>query len=69
MTSEEIATTQAQLTRLALASLDVVALDSFIETTSGSSPAVEAAEFRELAIAVANLQRVAHRQLGIEGVA
>lgn len=66
MTAEEIEATTMQLTNLAVQSLRVENLDAFIESTAGSSPVVDAAEHRELALAVAELQRVAHRQLGGE---
>lgn len=66
MTSEEIEATAMQLTNLAVQSLRVENLDAFIESTAGSSPVVDASEHRELALAVAELQRVAHRQLGGE---
>lgn len=63
MTPLDLAVTQAKLAQIAALSLELTNLDAFIETVSDSSPALEAAELRELAVAVAGVQRVAHRQL------
>ncbi len=62
MNDLDLAVTQAKLAQIAALSLELTNLDAFIERTSGAS-AAEAAEFRELAIAVAGVQRVAHTQL------
>lgn len=64
MTALEMATTQATLVEIAALSLELTNLDAFIEETAGTSPTSEAVELRDLAEAVAAVQRVAHRQLG-----
>lgn len=61
MTDQDLARTQAQLAQIALLSLELADLDTFIERTAGLP---EAALHRDLAVAVAAVQRVAHAQLG-----